>query len=285
MKVGIVGYGFVGKALHNALKSSVEVFLVDPILKTNMRDLKVFLPDITFICVPTPMNNDGNQNISILNSVFDEFMSFKISGILILKSTILPDNLTTLSGKCPVMVYNPEFLREKYANHDFIKSKLIVLGGKSDVVDIAANFYSIYTKCECDEYIRTDMVTASLVKYAINTFLATKITFFNEFNNLFRNTNAEDSWENFISILSKDERIGSSHMSVPGHDGKLGFGGACLPKDSTALLRFAKYKGVDLNVLSSAININNEIRARYNTNERETSQNIRFNNLSKDDNR
>ena len=59
MKVAIIGYGFVGKALHNGLKTSVEVLLVDPKLNTNIDDLKVFKPDTIFICVPTPMNDDG----------------------------------------------------------------------------------------------------------------------------------------------------------------------------------------------------------------------------------
>lgn len=283
MKVGIVGYGFVGKALHSALIPSTEVFLVDPVLNTNMRSLKAFSPELTFICVPTPMKSDGSQDISILNSVFEEFMSLKISGTLILKSTVLPNNLMTLSNACPNMVFNPEFLREKYANDDFIKSKLIVLGGKADYVNIVANFYKKFTKCICDEYMKTDLVTASLVKYAINTFLATKITFFNELNHIFKISNAEDKWDNFIKILSRDERIGKSHMAVPGHDGKLGFGGACLPKDSTAMLMYAREYGLDFNVLNTVINVNNQIRAMYNTDERESSQNITFSGSEKND--
>ena len=66
MKVGIIGYGFVGKALADGLKENVDVFLVDPKLKTSIKDLQSFNPKIIFICVPTPMNNDGSQNISIL---------------------------------------------------------------------------------------------------------------------------------------------------------------------------------------------------------------------------
>ena len=62
MRVAIIGYGFVGKAIENALHDSVELYLVDPILKTKVADLGNFMPQIIFVCVPTPMNDDGSQN-------------------------------------------------------------------------------------------------------------------------------------------------------------------------------------------------------------------------------
>ena len=76
--------------------------------------------------------------------------------------------------------------------------------------------------------------------------------------------------------LTKDLRLGHSHMSVPGHDGKLGFGGACLPKDSKAFVEFAKSNEVRLTLLNQAIILNNHIRSRYDVDERESEQNIRF---------
>ena len=68
MKVAIIGYGFVGKALKNGLKKNVKTFLVDPKLNTDIKDLKDFEPEIVFVCVPTPMNDDGTQNIQILEN-------------------------------------------------------------------------------------------------------------------------------------------------------------------------------------------------------------------------
>ena len=62
MRIGIIGYGFVGKAMENGIKDNVDIFLVDPILNTKISDLKDFLPEIIFICVPTPMNEDGSQD-------------------------------------------------------------------------------------------------------------------------------------------------------------------------------------------------------------------------------
>ena len=63
MKVGIIGYGFVGKALESGLKNNVDILKIDPILENKIEDLIEFKPDICFICVPTPMNNDGSQDI------------------------------------------------------------------------------------------------------------------------------------------------------------------------------------------------------------------------------
>ena len=68
MKIGIVGYGFVGKALANGLKDNVEISLIDPKLNTDIKNLAAFNPEIIFICVPTPMNDDGTQDITILES-------------------------------------------------------------------------------------------------------------------------------------------------------------------------------------------------------------------------
>ena len=276
MKVGIIGYGFVGRALHNGFNSDVEVLAVDPKLKTSVSDLGNFFPDIVFISVPSPMNDNGTQNLSILNDVFKQLTSLKMNFTIVLKSTILPDAIIKLNSRYPNFVHNPEFLREKYANQDFIKSNLIVFGGSTDRVNIVSNFYEKHTKCECKEYVITDLVTASLIKYSINTFLATKVTFFNEINKIFTASNAKDSWENFTRYLSKDKRIGDSHMSVPGHDGKFGFGGACLPKDSRALIEFAKEKGIALDVLSKVVKVNNNIRGQYNIDQREVDQNVNF---------
>ena len=104
---------------------------------------------------------------------------------------------------------------------------MIVFGGDAESTSKLSEIYSQNFKCETQDYVFTDLETASLIKYSINTFLATKVIFFNELKNLFNTINNADSWENFTNALSKDKRIGNSHMDVPGHDSRLGFGGAC----------------------------------------------------------
>ena len=175
------------------------------------------------------------------------------------------------------MASNPEFLREKSANDDFTNSKLIIFGGDRSNSEFLASFYDKHTKCKCKDYIFTDAESASLVKYTINSFLATKVIFFNEIFNLFNQINSNESWDNFTSIISKDERIGDSHMMVPGHDGRFGFGGACFPKDTSALISYADSLDVDLSLIKDAIKQNNKIRSTYKKQtEREKEQNISF---------
>ena len=112
------------------------------------------------------------------------------------------------------IIYNPEFLREKSANDDFINSEMIILGGNKKIAMEVSHIYKAHSKCKSNEYIFTDLQTASLIKYAINTFLATKVTYFNELNNLFEKLGVADSWEEVTKSISKDTRT-KSHMNVP----------------------------------------------------------------------
>ena len=95
---------------------------------------------------------------------------------------------------------------------------------------------------------------------------------------VFKNLNTETKWSDFINALSKDKRMGSSHMNVPGPDGRYGFGGPCFPKDVSALLEYSKEIGNELSLLKKANAINNSIRAKYNDlTIREIEQNIKYN--------
>tara|TARA_B100000989_G_scaffold81410_1_gene58096 strand:+ start:195 stop:1046 length:852 start_codon:yes stop_codon:yes gene_type:complete len=277
MKIGIVGFGFVGKALRKGLKDNIECVAVDPKLKTNIDDLIEFKPDMVFICVPTPMNNDGTQNISIVNNVIKEINKFDPKLLIILKSTILPKYVEDILKISKNLVINPEFLREKYADDDFINSEIIIFGGEDNNCKKISNFYKNFTKCICKEHIFTDAVSASLIKYTINSFLALKVIFFNEIKGVFDNLNSLDDWLSFTSAISKDKRIGTSHMSVPGPDGRFGFGGSCFPKDVSALIEYSRELGSELSLLKKANTINNNIRAEYNElSDREKEQNIRY---------
>ena len=170
MKVSIIGYGFVGKALHKGLKDEVEVCIVDPKYDTNFDDLIRFSPEISFICVPTPMKDDGTQNISIVEDVLKAFKNNSLDSIIVLKSTVLPNHISSIESIFPSLIYNPEFLREAYALEDFINSQLIIFGGNKSDTQKLANFYDEYSKCINKDYQHTDLITASLLKYTINSF-------------------------------------------------------------------------------------------------------------------
>lgn len=279
MKIGIVGYGFVGKALFNAINDNLHVIKIDPNLGTDLNDLKKFNPNFTFICLPTPMSDYELQDISIVKKVVEDINKLNINGMIVIKSTVLPNFINDFQKSNDNIVYNPEFLREKSANDDFINSNLIVFGGNKENCKKLGNFYNKHTRCISKEYIYTDIVTASFIKYTINSFLATKVIFFNQLYNLYNSADSNDSWSNLISYVSRDTRIGSSHMNVPGHDKRFGFGGACLPKDSKAFFDYSKKMNQPLDLLKEAIFSNNLIRSKYNDqNKREVDQNISYEN-------
>lgn len=276
-KIGIIGKGFVGSAVDYGFNKNVIKFIVDPKLGTSINDLKDFDPEFIFICVPTPMSNDGKQDDAIITSVFKEINTLFSSVTLIIKSTVLPDSLSKLSLIYPKCVYNPEFLREKTAKEDFIKSETLILGGKDSEIEDVANLYKNHTECKIKHVYKTDIITASLVKYSINTFLASKVIFFNQLYDLFQRSNAKESWQNFIEMVASDSRIGDSHMSVPGHDGRMGFGGACFPKDTSALLKLSKDIDTEFTLLKEVVRVNNNIRAKYtNLEKREKEQGVNF---------
>ena len=278
MKIGIVGFGFVGKAIKNGLLGSVEAYIVDPKLSTEIGDLIDFSPKIIFLCLPTPMNKDGDQDISILQSVIDEInFNENLSKVtLVLKSTVIPSKLHQITDSVNLIV-NPEFLREISADKDFIDSEFILLGGPEDRCKKVKNFYLNHTKCKTNNFIITDKSTALLMKYTINTFLATKVTFFNEIYKIHSESNNNESWDSFIKMVSCDKRIGESHMQVPGPDGRKGFGGACFPKDISALMHYAESLGLEFDLLKKIIQTNNRIRLDYDSlTEREEEQSVSF---------
>lgn len=277
LKLGIIGHGFVGKATDRGFNKRVSKFIVDPLLNTKIDDLKNFDPEIVFICVPTPMDDDGSQDASIIEEVIKDLILNCPNAIKVVKSTVLPSLLDELHQLDPKLIYNPEFLREKHADIDFVNSDMIIFGGDRNISTQVSNAYLRHSRCKTKEHIFTDIKTASLIKYSINTYLASKVIFFNELHSIYEKLDVKDNWESIINIISRDKRIGKSHMNVPGHDGRKGFGGACFPKDSLALIKYAKSLDIDLNSLVSTVKINNKIRSEYTElDSRESEQNVSF---------
>ena len=265
MKLGIIGKGFVGSAVANGFDRDTEQFIVDPNLNNNtINDLvNSFDPPLTFVCVPTPeQDTHMDVDVSIAREVLVELENLKYKGIVVIKSTITPDHLTTFKKtfKKLKLVYNPEFLTEANSFQDFLNPSMQILGGKWRDCETVEKAYVKHSSVKTVPTFKTDLITASLIKYTINSWLATKVTFFNELQELFSNSETKVPWETFTEMLSQDKRIGDSHMKVPGPDGEKGFGGHCFPKDTKALLYYAKLKKADLSILKTAIDKNSKIR-------------------------
>ena len=280
MRVAIVGHGFVGKAVDEGLKG-VEKMIIDPNYGTGIEDLQQFMPDLVFVSVPTPMNKDGSIDSSILEDVvFKISVTSTMHPIIVIKSTCTPTVIDRLAFVCK-FVYNPEFLTERNAYQDFINPSTIILGVSGDNEEdlhILEDFYRNNTKCnQYAPIVKTTAHTAAFIKYATNTFLANKVIFFNQLKELY-DTAGEKDWDTLTKTLSYDKRMGGSHMQVPGPDGRLGFGGACFPKDVAAFLKYGESLGKDLTVLRESAHYNAELRGKYNRlDDRELAQNVNFN--------
>ncbi len=276
-KLAIIGHGFVGKATEFGFSKNTEILIIDPKINTTISEIKDFSPDFIFICVPTPMNKSGSQDFSIVKDVLEQIKSLKVDSCVILKSTVTPENIIKAKNIIPSIVYNPEFLRERNASEDFINSKMIIIAGEEQNQQMVKNLYLDNSLCKTKNFILTDVETASLIKYTVNSFLALKVLFFNQVKDIFEQNNSQENWENFINYLSYDQRLGNSHMQVPGPDGKKGFGGACFTKDTAAFVNYSSKVGKEITLLKKAIQINNEIRSSYkNLDPREKDQNVNY---------
>jgi UDPglucose 6-dehydrogenase len=274
MKIAIVGYGFVGKAASAAFSLETnERRIIDPKLEGyqhRIESLPGFDPDVTFVCVPTPMGPDGAADYSIVRDVMN-YLKNNVNGLIVLKSTVLPEEVRLLCD-LPRTIYNPEFLRERSALSDFLHPEFHVIGcndiGSGEYLLKIYEEHSLVTPC-VSEFMTP--VEASLVKYAINSFLATKVMWFNQFQEIVKSTGS--SYDKVIRAVTEDSRIGSSHTAVPGPDGRYGFGGACFPKDTRALI--TEYP--DFTILEEVVHSNNQIRSRYKLDPREAEQQVKFN--------
>ena len=262
MKLGIIGKGFVGSAVANGFDKDCEQIIVDPKYTDNTIE-DVLECKITFLCVPTPVSEDGSCDVSIAKDVLTELDRHQYKGVVVIKSTIIPDYLHKFKKTYDLkMVYNPEFLTEANADEDFKNPPFQVFGGKWKDCEVVEKAYLRHSSVKIVPTFKVDLTTASLLKYTINIWLATKVTFFNELKILHELGTSMVSWEQFTDMLSRDERVGKTHLQVPGPDGKYGFGGHCFPKDTEALLYYADQKNIKMSVLRKAVQTNKKLRNR-----------------------
>ena len=283
LHIGIIGHGFVGKAVEFGFDTpEVDQYLVDPNYGTTVASMfNNFDPHIVFIAVPTPMSDDGTINSSIIEQVFLDLSKADSKPIAVIKSTITPEVIAKIKEVYPRVIYNPEFLTERNANHDFVNAPMLIIGGENESdMRFIKSAYDTYSKCVPCETFFVDLEAASMIKYTLNCFMATKVLFFNQINSIFKASGTETDWNDFVSIIKADPRVGDSHMSVPGPDGRYGYGGACFPKDTTALVKYSKNIGVPFTALEEVVKANQKIRSQYtDLDAREKEQNVSFNAL------
>ena len=262
MKIGVIGNGFVGKATSQLKCKDIKLFAYD--INPEHCDPKgieiIDLLDceILFISVPTPMSKDGSCFLNIIKSVLNDLNDINYSGFIVLRSTVPVGTSNDLN-----IYFMPEFLTEKNFINDFIENKQWIFGllnNKQDDLFIK-KIRQLFTLAHDNNRIKYNDLffmlnsEAEMVKMFKNCFLATKVSFCNEMYSYCQKKQIDYNKVRYMACM--DKRILHNHTMVPGHDGKLGFGGTCFPKDMASLKYDMDKHNVTCPIITSAI-IRNE---------------------------
>lgn len=287
----VIGQGFVGGSLTSVFSErGFEVFVYDkagklanggslPLLRRGAPapadsiaslvhecEQKENFSRVYFVCLPTPMFEDGSADLSIVEGVLEQLASSPGERIAVVKSTVPPGSTqrwNDLYGPRGLhVIFNPEFLTEANALNDMREQNRIILGGPRPWInDVKQIFQRAFPKVPV---VKTSSTTAEMVKYLTNNFLTVKVAFANEMAQICEalgSSGLDIDYDKVVEYAKYDKRLGDSHWSVPGPDGNRGYGGHCFPKDINAMISVAKSVGITPRVLQAAWDKNLEVRS------------------------
>jgi len=249
--IALAGYGHVGKAYYEVFKNYSQFEIIDPSYneKTlgDIENLKAVL-----CCVSTPANEDGScdgSNVfAVINNTPDDIP-------ILIKSTISLEIWKQIVEKYPnkKVAFSPEFLRAITSSEDLATSEMFILSGNG--VSFWRRFYKKrFPKAKIHLYSPEEAI---LIKYFRNSYLATKVSFFNQVFDLCEKANID--FDCVRKGIGDDDRIGHSHTFVDAEFSR-GWNGMCFPKDTAALLKIAEENKVSLSILKDAVEYNKLIR-------------------------
>jgi nucleotide sugar dehydrogenase len=285
-KIGIIGSGVVGSATGKGFHRLGHDVLFYDIAKQRLLTLKeegyqialsvkdiIDKTDISFVCVNTPNNSTGEQDLSQLISVLYDITNAlreidrrheqeQHAHLIVFRSTMLPGTMRSVVinylqtncsssriGRDYDVCYNPEFLRQNTAFDDFFRPDRVVIG--EDGKGVSQPLKEIYQQLT-ENIIVTSYEAAEMIKYTSNCFLSLKISFFNEIGLVCKQMGIDDK---AVSLgVSMDKRIGNygTQFGKP-------FEGACLPKDTEALAGFIRNLQLNPDLLQVALDINRKM--------------------------
>jgi len=278
MNIGVIGMGFVGSVTAAVLAdqgNSIIALDIDSekIARFNSGDIPIFEPrlkdlvlrnkknlkfttdykmlkssEIIFVAVATP-NLNGKINLDYVYRAISSIKSINNDAIIVIKSTVIPGTGSKIKDEFNVnIVSNPEFLREGNAIEDTLHPDRVIVGGEEEYAEKVANVW----KFTNSPILITTRENAELIKYASNSFLATKISFINEIANLCEKIPNADV-ETVAKGMGYDRRIGPLFLKAG-----IGYGGSCFPKDNEAFITYAEELGEDMKIIKATKKVNEE---------------------------
>lgn len=257
MHIGIVGYGVIGVATASVFPDTV---IYDP-AKGYPDPGPLEECSLVFVCVPTPTKGK-RQDLSIVRGVLWEISRKLREGqVVAIRSTVLPGSTQNLQEEFGglIMSANPEFLRSHLSIEDARRPFRIVLGADHPRArNLLVQAYRESLAPDVDQrIILTDILTAEIIKYAANSYLATKISYFNEMYDVCRGLGA--NYEALRAALVMDPRIARGEETIIDPHSR-GFDDECLPKDLEAFITFLLDKGFPATIFQGAAEVNNQVR-------------------------
>lgn len=246
MKIGIVGLGHVGTAMHNLFKDAVIYDKYKNI--GNMNEINKC--DAAFVCVPTPMKDDGSCDTTAV----DEVLNWCESKVIILRSTVRVGYTREMTEKLhKKIVFQPEYYGETVAHPfaDLSDRTWLSFGGTQEAIDLAIDAYKTVINSNVRIY-QAPSDEVELAKYMENAFLATKVIFINEMYDICEKLGL--NYNQVREIWIADSRIGTSHTFI--YKDKRGYDGSCLPKDISELHTLEKENGLDDTLINAVIEKN-----------------------------
>lgn len=254
-KIGVVGVGYLGGAVKYWFdEQKFPALFYDKYKEVGSLE-ELNKADIFFICLPTPFNEKQGKGFDD-SAILDVLGCIKGEKTVVIKSTVLPGSTESYQKKFPQhkFLMNPEFLVAKTAIQDFLKPDRQIVGYTKESKDIAKDILNILPEAPFKKVVFS--TEAEMIKYFGNIFLANRVIFANQMYDLCQKMGID--YEAVKECAGADQRIGCSHFNIFS-DGYRGYGGACLPKDTKALIQFSEKLGVEPKLFKTLEEINKEL--------------------------